>query len=74
MSRNGKDVLLVPVENLSALVKALNQIMGDGELRERLGQQASVAVSEQYDLNRVLTIWDSSFNKVKSKKAGNTDA
>jgi len=50
--RNGIDGLLVPASDLDALVGALARLMGDEELRNRIGKSGRMRILEHYDLAR----------------------
>jgi len=39
--RDGENGYIVPVDDLSALHQAMKRIIGDSELRERMGQKSS---------------------------------
>ena len=58
MIEDGIDGLLVPLEDLTALSKALAKIMGDQGLRERLGANAAVAV-RRYSHDKIVATWNS---------------
>ena len=53
--------LVVPVNNPEALAKAINQLLDDRQLRERLGQKARETVINTFDIkyisNRLLEIY-----------------
>jgi GalNAc-alpha-(1->4)-GalNAc-alpha-(1->3)-diNAcBac-PP-undecaprenol alpha-1,4-N-acetyl-D-galactosaminyltransferase len=61
ISRNGKDALLVEVDDRVGLELALNRLMSDDVLRRTLGMQARESVSERYSLSNVLKSWDEIF-------------
>jgi colanic acid/amylovoran biosynthesis glycosyltransferase len=50
--RDGVDGLLVPAADLDALVWALERLINDGELRERLAKNGRARILEHYDLAR----------------------
>lgn len=53
--------LVVPVNNSEALAKAITQLLGDRQLRERLGQKARDIIIDAFDIkyitNRLLEIY-----------------
>lgn len=54
---HGDNGLLVPVEDAGALARALDQLMSDAGLRQRLGESAR-KVAETYSLDGVMQKWD----------------
>jgi len=48
---NGKDGILVPPENPKALARAINSLLENKELREKLSQTAYKKVREKYSIN-----------------------
>ncbi|NYT86896.1 glycosyltransferase family 4 protein [Pollutimonas harenae] len=64
MSQNGKDAILVPLEDHDALVSGLAQLMDDGALRSTLGRHAAVSVRERYGLRQILAQWDTLFASI----------
>lgn len=61
LTDHGQDGLLVPPQDEEALYAALHRLMGDAELRARLGAQAMRAVRTRYALPVVLAQWDRLF-------------
>jgi GalNAc-alpha-(1->4)-GalNAc-alpha-(1->3)-diNAcBac-PP-undecaprenol alpha-1,4-N-acetyl-D-galactosaminyltransferase len=57
LSREGRDAVLVPKNDVGALAGAMGRLMIDEGERRRMGQ-AALSVRERYSLERVLTIWD----------------
>lgn len=55
--RDGVDGLLVPAEDVDALATALDRLMGDAVLRDRLGRAAQAAM-RRYDPAMVIAQWD----------------
>lgn len=55
--RDGIDGLLVPAEDVDALAAALDRLMGDAGLRDRLGRAAQAAM-RRYDPAVVIARWD----------------
>ena len=51
------DGLLVPVGRSESLGHAMRRVMGDREMRDRLGQNA-LAVRDRYKLSEITAIWD----------------
>ena len=59
--------LLVPVEDLDALTGAMDRLMSDPELRDRLGRRAR-DISTRFSLEEVLAAWDGCLREAMSKK------
>jgi GalNAc-alpha-(1->4)-GalNAc-alpha-(1->3)-diNAcBac-PP-undecaprenol alpha-1,4-N-acetyl-D-galactosaminyltransferase len=59
----GIDGVLVPVDDLPALSAALEHLMRDGELRERLGRAAHES-ARRFSLDRVAARWNSVLDEV----------
>jgi GalNAc-alpha-(1->4)-GalNAc-alpha-(1->3)-diNAcBac-PP-undecaprenol alpha-1,4-N-acetyl-D-galactosaminyltransferase len=57
LSREGRDAVLVPKNDVGALAGAMGRLMVDEGERRRIGQ-AALSVCERYSLESVLTIWD----------------
>lgn len=51
---NGRNGLLVPVNDVQALADALEKLMGDSDLRNRLAQAAREEAENTFSLNRVI--------------------
>jgi N-acetyl-alpha-D-glucosaminyl L-malate synthase BshA len=51
---NGKNGFLVPAEDLSAHVKAVLKLLGDGPLRRKFGAAGRKAARERFDVDRVV--------------------
>jgi glycosyltransferase involved in cell wall biosynthesis len=66
MTRQGKDALLVPMQDQKALISALEDIMRDEGLRCTLGNQARDSVLRRYSLKAVIEQWDRVFSEVRS--------
>ena len=63
--RHGIDGLLVPQNNMDALVKALSTLMGNEELRRRYATRA-VEARERFSIKRICGMWEKLFNEVKN--------
>jgi GalNAc-alpha-(1->4)-GalNAc-alpha-(1->3)-diNAcBac-PP-undecaprenol alpha-1,4-N-acetyl-D-galactosaminyltransferase len=59
--QDGANGLLVPVNDVPALAKAMRQLMGDQAERQRLGGSAR-SVIDRYSTDRVMTKWDRVIN------------
>ncbi|WP_026614503.1 glycosyltransferase family 4 protein [Ensifer aridi] len=57
MITHGSDGILVPREDVEALAKALERVMADRDLRERLGARAE-ASAQRYVPEQILGEWD----------------
>ena len=55
--RDGQDGLLVGTEDVDALAEALSRLIGDADLRGRLGA-AAATVAQRYDPDRIQQRWD----------------
>jgi glycosyltransferase involved in cell wall biosynthesis len=64
ITRDGKDALLVPLNDFGALQTALKQLMGNEALRIRLGAQARESVFKRFSHEQVMTLWDQLFKQV----------
>jgi GalNAc-alpha-(1->4)-GalNAc-alpha-(1->3)-diNAcBac-PP-undecaprenol alpha-1,4-N-acetyl-D-galactosaminyltransferase len=62
MIRDGIDGVLVPPDDVEALAKAMDSLMGAQEERQRLAGRA-VAVSERFGLPRVMMMWSEVLGK-----------
>lgn len=54
---DGKNGILVPPEDVDALVTAMDRLMSDDELRDRLGDRAR-EVSQRFSVERIMSLWD----------------
>ncbi len=61
--QNGVNGLLVPAEDVMALASGLNQIMGNSELRTRLGNAAR-AVAQRYDPDAIVNQWEEVITRI----------
>lgn len=64
MTRDGKDALLIPLNDEGKLAVAMDRLMGDVQLRRAMGRQARASVSERFNMGRVGEIWDRLFREV----------
>lgn len=64
ITRDGKDALLVPLNDDDALVAALQKLMGDEVLRIALGKQASESVRSRFSHVQIMEKWDRLFRQV----------
>jgi len=67
ISLEGKVALLVPLNDETALAHALQQLMGDAEFRQVLGDKARASVIERFVLDKILQQWDALFIEVGVK-------
>ena len=59
--RHGMDGILVPPENVSALVAELDRLMDDAQERARLAARA-VEAAARFNPDRILSMWENLFN------------
>ncbi len=64
ITRDGKDAVLVPLNDHEALVAALQKLMGDETLRLALGRQARDSVRSRFSHAQVMERWDQLFRQV----------
>jgi glycosyltransferase involved in cell wall biosynthesis len=64
ISRDGKDALLVPVNDVAALTETLARVMSDKTFGASLGARAMASVRDRYSIQRVLGAWDELFERV----------
>jgi glycosyltransferase involved in cell wall biosynthesis len=62
--RSGTDGLLVPNEDQAALAEGMTQLMGDADLRARLGNRAKEIV-QRLSLAQILDQWDALFRQAR---------
>src|SRR5262249_18849014 len=60
--RNGVDGLLIPSEDVPALIAALDSLMGDSDKRRRLASRAP-EVHSRFGRERILDLWESLFDE-----------
>lgn len=65
--RDGEDGLLVSPENVDALAEALVRIMGDADLRLRLGTKA-IEVRERFGREHILARWEALLQEALEEK------
>lgn len=64
LTDDGRVGLLVPVGDVAALTSAMQTLMSDRVLRQKLGDAGSEYVSDRYCLDAVLAQWDQAFAAV----------
>ena len=64
ISRDGRDSLLVGLDDQVGLCDALVQLMSDASVRQEMGLRARDSVVERYRLEAVLKVWDDLFKSV----------
>lgn len=67
--RDEQDGLLVAPEDVDALAEALSRLIGDADLRARLGA-AAVEVAERYAPERIQQRWDALIEDVAGRRRG----
>lgn len=70
ISCDGKDALLVPLDDHQGLVAALSTVMSDENFRMNLGHQARESVFNRFSLAAVLDHWDALFAEVMDDRPG----
>jgi GalNAc-alpha-(1->4)-GalNAc-alpha-(1->3)-diNAcBac-PP-undecaprenol alpha-1,4-N-acetyl-D-galactosaminyltransferase len=70
ITRDGRDALLVPLDDHDSLVGALSTIMDDEQLRRSIGAQARDSVLSRFSLQTVLQRWDYLFEEVGAIPGG----
>jgi glycosyltransferase involved in cell wall biosynthesis len=63
MVEDGVDGLLVPREDVAALARALGALLGDAELRERLGARARIS-ARRFAPDQVVAAWEALVREV----------
>lgn len=58
---DGKSGLLIPAEDVDALAKALERVMGDEQLRLQLSQAAAKEAREKFDIQPIVKQWEELF-------------
>lgn len=66
--RNNKSGVLVENQNVEALADALDRVLSDDDLRNKLTQNAPGSV-QKFEINRILNRWDILFNKINKNKS-----
>ncbi|WP_420476669.1 glycosyltransferase family 4 protein [Noviherbaspirillum sp. ST9] len=64
LSADGRDALLVPLNDHRGMVRSLETLMAGDELRKTLGSRARRSVRERFNLPVVLRMWDALFEEV----------
>ncbi|HLW53654.1 MAG TPA: glycosyltransferase family 4 protein [Candidatus Angelobacter sp.] len=68
--RDGIDGILVPPQDVAALARTLDRLMGDPQERQRLAQRAP-EVRERFSLERALAGWQAAFDGLLAGKQPN---
>jgi glycosyltransferase involved in cell wall biosynthesis len=61
-----EDGLLFPSEDQTELVAALGRLLGDGDLRSRLGKAGNRGVKERYSLERMADVYEARYRDLLS--------
>lgn len=61
--RHGIDGLLVPAQDCAALIAALDRVIGDSDLRQRLGARAHEA-RERFSIEKIAGLWTELFSEL----------
>ena len=67
-AEDGRDALLVPVGDVSALAGALRRLVADGELRGRLVAGARHTLSERFDRDAVVDAYLELFDRINADR------
>jgi len=70
VARDGVEGLLVPPRNAAALTTAIEQLVVDGELRERMGIAARARAVERFDQRQVGDIVLATYERLLARQAG----
>ncbi|WP_460840270.1 glycosyltransferase family 4 protein [Noviherbaspirillum agri] len=73
ITSNGRDALLVPLNDQDGLAAALASMMGDIGLRRALGSRARESVRRRFSLGSVLREWDGFFMEVGAMRSQITE-
>ncbi|WGJ16194.1 glycosyltransferase family 4 protein [Methylocapsa sp. D3K7] len=69
--RNGEDGLLVPPQDLPALTEAVDRLMGDADLRRRLGVKAK-ETRDRFSMESVAAMWEDLFRDILADRKRRT--
>jgi glycosyltransferase involved in cell wall biosynthesis len=61
--RDGVDGVLIPPNDVEAMVSSMTSLMQDEAIRQRLGSQA-VQVTERFGVQKIMSVWDNLLTKV----------
>lgn len=64
LTRDGKDAVLVPLNDQEELQSALAEVMGSANLRRLAGARARESVCARYDQAEIIALWDRLFREV----------
>jgi len=64
ITRDGRDAVLVPLNDEEAIEQALADLMGNPQARAELGERGARSVRERYGLEQVLEHWNGLFQEV----------
>ena len=65
---DGETGLLIPVEDLQALIRALRRMVEDAELRRRTGAAARKHVDERFGMGRYVREWGDLYEELAASK------
>lgn len=68
ISNNGKDALLIPLDNERVLINAMDYLIKNEKIRKEIGLRASESVYGRYRIEKILEIWEDLFNELVSRK------
>jgi glycosyltransferase involved in cell wall biosynthesis len=60
---HGEDGMLVPVDDVQEMARAMEDLIKDVRLREKLGEKASQKM-KQYDMETISALWEKVFDEV----------
>lgn len=64
MIESEKSGLLVSLGNIEGLSNAMSQLMESEELRKKLGENAKLSVSENFEIDKVMSQWESTITRL----------
>ncbi|CAM5179505.1 Glycosyltransferase involved in cell wall biosynthesis OS=Castellaniella defragrans OX=75697 GN=HNR28_001805 PE=4 SV=1 [Castellaniella defragrans] len=70
LTRDGRDAMLVPLDDEAALAQALGRLMrATASERERWGREAAASVRARYGLETILHAWDAAWEEDEDRNA-----
>ena len=72
--RDGKDGFVVPAENPSALIKALETVIVDAPLRHDMGLSARQRIEDKYSAKELSACYEALYHKVLTVRVGKMES